>query len=155
MAFITHITNHKGVTLVEIVIGTAIMALLAEFAAVNFIGQLPTRRLNGAIQQVVWDLRAARMRAINQNQNVIVTFISDHEYAIGPDLNNNGVLDGAESETIDIRSQYASITFTDPLPAPFTFNPRGLSNISPVVTLTNHRDTRRVTVTLVGHVEVD
>jgi len=155
MALITHLTNRKGVTLIEVVVGTAILALLAEFTAVNFIRQMPTRRLNGATQQVVWEMRAARMQAIKQNLNMIVAFTSEREYAIGADVNNNGALDGGEGTTTDIQTTYQHITFTDPLPAPVIFSPNGLANTSPVVGITNSTDSKSITVTLVGNVETD
>ncbi len=155
MPLIAHLSNRKGVTLTEILIGTVILGLVAGFAAHNVLRPLPTHRLNSATRQVVWDLRAARMRAINQSQNVIVAFTSDHEYATGSDLNNNGVLDDGEGRTTDLQAQYHQITFAAPLPSPLTFSPKGLSKSSPINNLTNASAAKQITVTFVGYVGID
>ncbi len=155
MKFIAHLLNRKGFTLIELLIGTVVFAVLAELAAQSFISMLPTYRLNGATRQVAFDLMGARVQAIHENQDVIVAFISDHEYAVGADLNNNGVLDGGEGETTDIQAQHPAITFTAPLPAPLIFDARGLANSSPVITIANASASKSITVTLVGNVGVN
>ena len=155
MKFIAHLLNRKGFTLVELLIGTVVFAVLAELAANSFIGMLPAYRLNGATRQVSFDLMAARMQAIHQNRTVIVAFTSDHEYAMGVDLNDNGVLDNGEGETTDVQAQHPTITFADPLPAPLIFNARGLANSSPVITIANASESKTITVSLVGNVGVN
>lgn len=155
MLSIASLTNHKGFTLAEIIIAMAILALLVQFAVHNFLPYLPTLRLHGATQQVVWNLRAARMQAINQHQNIIVAFTNSHQYTIGPDLNHNGALDSGEGKTRDLRGQYHHITFIDPLPPALTFNPKGVSNISPIITLTNTRALAHIKITLVGNISIN
>ncbi len=155
MKLAAYLSNRNGFTLVELMITTAIMGLLAQFVASTLVSQMPKYRLNGATRQVAWDLMSARMQAIKQSRNVIVTFTNNHEYAIGPDLNNNGALDADELETKDIQAKHHHVTFTEPLPATFTFSPGGTSDSSRTITLTNSNESKSIRVTIVGKIKIN
>lgn len=61
--------NERGVTLIEILLVTVVIGLMGQIAVTNLVGQMPKKRLQGATNQIVWDLMAARMTAIMQNNN--------------------------------------------------------------------------------------
>jgi prepilin-type N-terminal cleavage/methylation domain-containing protein len=68
------ITNERGFTLVELLIGAMIMAIIAAFAAPQFGSVLQAYRLNGATKVVWGDLHKARLMAIKENRGIRVDF---------------------------------------------------------------------------------
>ena len=74
--------NNQGFTLLELVLATCIMGVLAQFVVMDMLGHMPQRRLSGATRQMTWDLMRARMRAIKLRHNVQVTFVDAHTYSI-------------------------------------------------------------------------
>jgi type IV fimbrial biogenesis protein FimT len=150
-----YIYNSKGITLVELMIATAVLGLLAQLMAVNFAGNMPKHRLKGAARNVMLNLMSARMKAISFNQNIMVKFINGHEYMIGTDQNNNGDLDVGEGETNNIQDEYHNVTFTAPLPPMFTFSSRGFSDRLSTITLANSSGSKSITVALTGRVKIN
>jgi type IV fimbrial biogenesis protein FimT len=63
-----YLCNRQGFTLVELIVATAIMGLLAELMAMGLADQLPKRRLNGAARNLMLDVMEARLQAIHQNR---------------------------------------------------------------------------------------
>ena len=96
---------------------------------------------------------AARVTAISQGQNVIVNILSNHELEIGPDLNDNDVLDEDEAQITDIRG--ASPTIYLSATSNLTFDARGSSSNASVITLSNAGKTRKIMITLAGIVKID
>lgn len=70
------IANERGFTLVELLIGTMILAILGTVAAPQFTGLLRNFRLNGAAKVIWGDLHKARMMAIRENTAIRVDFTS-------------------------------------------------------------------------------
>ncbi len=67
--------NSYGVTLLEIIFVTAILGILAELVAHNFIANTPKYRLNGAARRVAMSLMEARNRSLQQSVNTEVEFL--------------------------------------------------------------------------------
>ena len=104
-----------GFTAMELIIVMAIFGILAAIAVPNMIGQMPKYRLKGAARQVMGDLMWARMEAVSQKNEFRVFFISDHEYEILDDDNNDGNADTGEwTQTKDLQDGYhdVSVGFT-------------------------------------------
>ena len=72
MELFKYIKNSKGVTLIEVVVVTAIFGIAAELVAHNVVSQMPKYRLQGAARRIALDLMEARARAINQSVDVII-----------------------------------------------------------------------------------
>ncbi len=71
-----HTQNQQlGFTLPEIMVTVAILGVLAAIAAPSFTGMLERRRLVGATETIMSDLRWARSEAIKRNADVTITFI--------------------------------------------------------------------------------
>jgi prepilin-type N-terminal cleavage/methylation domain-containing protein len=71
------IANERGFTLVELIIGAMVIAIIGAIAAPQFDSTLRAYRLNGA-RQVIWgDLHKARLMAIKENRTIRVDFTSD------------------------------------------------------------------------------
>lgn len=141
--------RQAGFTLVELLITLAVIAIVARIAAVNMIQELPRYRLNQAATQLVWTLRALRLRAISQHHTVTVTFINDHMYTVWTDHNDNGDIDSDEVQTMDLRGTYPDVTLTattNPI-----LQPTGTVTNPPTITLTNPSGTKRFTMNIIGH----
>ena len=66
--------NKRGVTLIELVVVFAIIAILAVLLVPNIGAWLPSYRLRGATRDVVSTLRTAQMKAISYNIQYRVNF---------------------------------------------------------------------------------
>src|SRR5262245_40724245 len=71
-----------GFTLMELLVGSAIIGVLMAVLAPNILSQMPRYRLHGAARQVLGELMAARMKAVNDNGMVKVFFQDTHRYTI-------------------------------------------------------------------------
>ena len=76
------IRNQKGLTLTELMIAVSIAVLLAGAGMVTFSGQLPSLQLKAAARDYVADVWRARQRAVNENRQYAVQFLSPTSYRI-------------------------------------------------------------------------
>jgi len=146
-----HLQNNHGFTLLELVLATCIIGVVAQLMAMDMIGQMPQRRLSGATQQMTWDLMRARMRAIKLRQNVQVTFVDTHTYTIWIDTNKNGVTDSGEEEVQNVYNKYRAVNVTST--SNITFNSRGASHNAATITLTNAKGSKVITVNVAGFIQ--
>ncbi len=148
----------RGVTLLEIVIVTAIIGIAAELVAHNFISQAPKYRLQRAARQVALDIMEARAHAINRNVSVKVGFQNgSDEYSIWHDSNNNNYKDDGEEKTENIAESYPGIKL-EATENEITFSPRGFADDRITVTVSaasgSHAKDKEIGVTLAGTVRV-
>ena len=146
-----HLQNNQGFTLLELVLSTLIIGVLAQLMATGMTGQMPLRRLSGATQQITWDLMRARMRAIKLRQNVQVTFVDTHTYTIWIDTNKNGVTDSGEEELRNLHNNYRGVNVTST--NNITFNSRGASHNAATITLTNSKGSKVIAVNTAGFIK--
>lgn len=103
----------KGFTIVELSIVIAIMGTLAAIAIPGYNAWLPTSRVNAAARELFTEMQFARMKAISENNNYVITFdTANNSYSIYDDENNDG--DGQAGEwvkTINIQDNYPEIEF--------------------------------------------
>ncbi len=66
-----------GFTMLELVIVSAILAIMAAIAVPNYLTYIPKARLNGAARMVMVDLMAARMNAVKTNRSTQVHILDD------------------------------------------------------------------------------
>ena len=145
--------NEHGVTMIEILLVTIVIGLMGQVAATNVIGQMPRKRLQGATNQIVWDLMAARMKAIMQNSNQIkVTFLNTSTYTIWDDTNDNDVVDKGEAiaKTSNLHDDYHDVSIAKPLPNTFAFSSRGVASLVQDIDLSNQSGAFRITVSRNG-----
>ena len=108
----------SGVTLVELVVIFAILAILATITIPTFSVWLPNYRLKSAARDLYSNFQLAKMGAVNKNQDWAVILdrtSSPGRYAIASDPGNNGVWDGPGSDdviekTIDL-SRYEGVRY--------------------------------------------
>jgi len=70
----TKFNNDKGMTLVELVVVMAIIAVTATIAITSFASYRPHLRLKAAARDIATSLNVARMKAVARNASMTVTF---------------------------------------------------------------------------------
>ncbi len=76
--------NQKGFSIFELIVVLFIIAVATGIILPVYFSMKPTIRVNGAARQIQGDFMWARMRAVSENNNYVITFGS-----AGPDLSNN------------------------------------------------------------------
>ncbi len=66
--------NQKGFTFIELIVVITIIAVVAGILIPVYFSMKPTIRVNGAARQIQGDLMWARMRAVSENNNYVITF---------------------------------------------------------------------------------
>lgn len=146
--------NSSGFTLVELLMVVGLIGIVSAIAVPALMAEMPTYRLNGAARQVMSDLLAARMQAVSQNNQFVVTFDADnHRYTILDDDDGNGNADAGETAIVsDLHAEYPGINFTSTLN--LTFMPDGTVNNSGSMSLAGCSETRTLDVTGAGRVRI-
>jgi prepilin-type N-terminal cleavage/methylation domain-containing protein len=143
----------RGVTLVELVVVMAIIAIGAAFVAPNIGAWIPNYRLRSASRDVTSALRMAQMKAISSNREYQVSFNAGSHilwYNSGTTATPAWTMDGT-AEELPKGVLIIGITFPA-CPAPVSgncaqFNPNSTSSTGSI-TLTNTKGaTKRITLT--------
>ena len=69
--------NNQGLTLIELMTVIAMIAILTSIPALDFFKSLSIRRLNSAVNEIEAVMQFARIRAVRENADVVVTFDPD------------------------------------------------------------------------------
>ena len=155
MKLTAYLHNRQGFTLVELLIATVILGILAEIMAHNLLSQMALRRLNGASRQLAWDLREARIQAVKSNQRIKVVFPDQHRYTIWIDSNDDGVInDNGFIKSGNLQKKYHNVTFLSPLPQTFTFDSRGTCDATQDINLQTTNISKRISITISGKVKI-
>lgn len=147
--------DHDGFTLVDLVIGIAIIGILATVSLPNMQPLLMKYRLNGAARQVLGDLMAARMKAVSQSRHVKLFFSDSQEYKICDDANADGTVGNCEgtAHVRELSASYPGVSVTatsDP-----TFHPKGTASNQTTITVTNPSGSKSMIVHITGHAKIN
>jgi prepilin-type N-terminal cleavage/methylation domain-containing protein len=74
--------SEAGVSLVELLIVVAVIAVVTKIGVFTVTAVLPTLRADSALEQMLTQLRQARTRAVNQRRNLTVTFRGTNELVV-------------------------------------------------------------------------
>jgi len=92
------LANSKGYSLPELLITLTIFGILMAIAVPDFSRLSLKRQIDGESQKLYMDLMFARITAIKNNNNVVVTFNqANNQYSIHDDTNSDGVVNGTET----------------------------------------------------------
>jgi len=145
--------NAGGFSLLELIVVISLASVLAAIGVLSHQAMRPSLNLNLATQQVVMDLKVARMRAVTRNRTQRVLFGSgDGTYvrqAIdGPGYTNDGapVLLPPGIVVVDCTARDSAIAF----------RPRGNAVGFGTVTIRNGKgEVRRIVVDIAGQIRVE
>ena len=139
--------NKKGVTLIELVVVFAIIAIGAVLMVPNLRPVIVNYRLRTATRDITSTLRVAQMRAVSNNTNYQV-FIAGGSYTLQRDSLGLLWINEGEAKTLPTGITISNNTFpamgTTPAGSSL-FRPNSSSN-GGSIQLTNTRNTRTITV---------
>jgi len=100
----------SGFTIVELLVGIALIAMITAIAVPNYISWLPNYRLRSASQDLLSNFQKAKLASVKNNVNVAVCFKSDNSgYSAFVDTNANYADDGEEMVADVAWSDYKSL----------------------------------------------
>jgi len=73
--------SNKGFTLVELLIAIVIIGILAAIGVPSFQALMDKKRLQGAVDNVLADLRYVQSESVKQNRDISVTFTEGSSWA--------------------------------------------------------------------------
>ncbi len=145
--------NRKGVTLVELVVVLAIIAIAAVLTIPNIGAWIPKYRLSSATRDIVSAMRSAQMKAVSTNTPYRVTFDdADQSYIIERNTAGLWVPEG-ELQRLPSGIEFKAIT----LPGKHAeFNPNSTAS-SGSVTLKNPKNAEKriVLFSATGRIRVE
>jgi len=130
--------NKKGVTLLELIVVMAIIAIGAVLTVPNLRPWLANYRLRGATRDITSTLRTAQMKAVSNNMDYEV-FFAGSTYILRRNSLGIPVPEGV-TQTLP-----TGILIVIPVNNPLTFSPNSSSN-GGTIQLSNTRNTRTITV---------
>jgi len=134
--------DHRGFSLVEIMVAVGIMGLLLAISVPGIRNYLASWRLNGDVSSMAMMMRAARSTAVNKNIDVVFVFDqSEGEFFYVEDVDGDGVADGNElqSGTHTLATGNVIQSFTTPQQW-VTFTPRGSTADGGTITVQNNKN---------------
>jgi type IV fimbrial biogenesis protein FimT len=142
----------RGYTLLEIMVATAIVAILATIAVPNISGWRAKQRFAAAASDVHEAIIVARSSAIKDNTTVVILFQLPNGFTVFADDDADGTQDAGERTILTGRFQN-DITLTTSFPGHrLSFNGRGLTTaVGAGITLSNPvYGSRVVQITVTG-----
>ena len=109
-----------GFSLMEILVAVAIISIILGMALLNYGNILPNLKANSAMDQLLYQLRSARERAIAHRREVQVQFVGTNQLTI-TEIWLLGTAPPASTVSFEGGAQYIILPGVPDLPAPFNF----------------------------------
>ena len=109
-----------GFSLMELLVAVAIISVILGMALLNYGNILPNFRANSAMDQLLYQLRSARERAIAHRREVQVQFVGTNQLTI-TEIWLLGTAPPASTVSFEGGAQYIILPGVPDLPAPFNF----------------------------------
>ena len=106
--------------MLEILIAVAIIAVILGMALLNYSSILPNFKANSAMDQLLYQLRSARERAIAHRREVQVQFVGTNQLTI-TEIWLIGTAPPATTVSFEGGAQYLVFPSVPDIPAPFNF----------------------------------
>lgn len=143
-----YLANSKGFSLPELLITISVMGILMAIAVPDYSKWVLRREVDKETQKLHMDLLLARVTAIKNNNNVIVTFTpGNNQYSVHDDSNDDGLTAGDTVKNVILtpKIQFGfsgainDVETLQNVPTPvfltggvnvLTFNPQGQASVS-------------------------
>ena len=109
-----------GYSLIEVLVAVAIISIILGMALLNYGSILPNLKANSAMDQLLYQLRSARERAIAHRREVQVQFVGTNQLTI-TEIWLLGTAPPASTVSFEGGAQYIILPGVPDLPAPFNF----------------------------------
>src|SRR5437588_10267885 len=109
-----------GFSLMELLVAVAIISVILGMALLNYGNILPNFRANSAMDQLLYQLRSARERAIAHRREVQVQFVGTNQLTI-TEIWLIGTAPPATTVSFEGGAQYLVFPSVPDIPAPFNF----------------------------------
>lgn len=145
-----HVRSQRGYSLLEILVGSAIVGVVISAAVPTLPRMLGSFQLQNATFQVVNDLRLARQRAVATNGKGRIVFASgNYQLRRESPVGSGTYVDDGASKTLPSHTTVTSA------PANPTFDSRGLTAAPYTVTVANAYASKTITISAIGRVAVN
>jgi len=112
--------TQRGFSLIEGLVAMSLIMIVLGMAIINFGNVLPNAKANSAMDQVVYQLRSARGRAIAHRRNVQVQFVGTNQITIS-ELATVGAPPPPTTITFEGGAIYTLFSGIPDIPPPYNF----------------------------------
>lgn len=147
------VTGEGGLTLIELMVTLAVLAILLAVTAPIFSQIRQVYNLRGAAREIFSELQKARMAAVMENNRYRFSLVDSYNYKIHDDNDNDGAEDAGETVTtknIQTDSPGVTLSATNTV----TFIPNGTASTYGTITLTNTSGSKSVVVSSAGRIRI-
>jgi prepilin-type N-terminal cleavage/methylation domain-containing protein len=110
----------QGFSLLELLVALGIISVVLAMAVLNYGTILPNYKANSAMDQMLYQLRSARERAISHRREVQVQFVGNNQLTI-TELWPVGTAPPPTTVTFEGGAQYITFGAIPDIPAPYNF----------------------------------
>jgi prepilin-type N-terminal cleavage/methylation domain-containing protein len=123
--------SQRGFSMLETLVAVAIISVVLAMAVLNYSSILPNFKANSAMDQLLYQLRSARERAIAHRREVQVQFVGTNQLTI-TEIWLVGTAPPPTTVTFEGGAQYVVFSAIPDIPAPYNFGNTSAVNFSGV-----------------------